>query len=105
MDGGTSFKSSIGCKLLAVIMLYAPYFVRSGLVYLLGVRGATFRVAGNLGYDWSSRGSSVVAGGAAVPGAYRLEFNTAVLPSYGPDERWRAFPLRCLSTVLDIKIT
>ena len=77
------------------------YFVRSGYVYLPGVSGATFRGAGIYGYDWSSRASSTRSDGAAIPSAYYLDFNASTVhPSFGPYERWRGFPLRCLSTVL-----
>ena len=70
------------------------YFVRSGVVALPGVSGATFRGAGIYGYDWSSRGS-------AATNAYSLAFHASTVhPSFGPYERWRGFPLRCLSTVL-----
>ena len=79
------------------------YFVRSGYVLLPGVSGATFRDAGVLGYGWSSRGSSTRYDGVATPSAYYLLFNaTGVTPSHGPYERWLSFPLRCLSTVLDM---
>ena len=79
------------------------YFVRSGYVSLPGVSGATFRDAGIRGYGWSSRASSTRANGSAIPSAYYLEFvASAVGPSNGPYDRWLSFPLRCLSTVLDM---
>ena len=72
------------------------YFVRSGYMTLPGVSGATFRYAGGVGDWWSSRA-------VAATTAYRLDFNaTAVYPSNGPAGRWHGFPLRCLSTVLDM---
>jgi len=74
--------------------------VRSGRL-ALPVSAGTFGYAGVRGYDWSSRTSSTIASGATTPSAYSLDFNaTGVYPSYGPWERWLAFPLRCLSTVL-----
>ena len=77
--------------------------MRSGGIRLIGVDGATFWRAGWNGYDWSSRGSSTSASGNSVPSVYRLQLNDdGVYPSNGPDHRWYAFPLRCLSTVLDI---
>ena len=77
--------------------------MRSGYVYLPGVDSATFITAGVRDFYWSSRGSSTNASGAAIPSGYGLGFNaTGVIPSDGPHERWAGFPLRCLSTVLDI---
>ena len=59
--------------------------------------------AGANGYGWSSRGSDTRYDGATMSSVYYLNFNAArVSPSAGPDARWFAFPLRCLSTVLDI---
>ena len=78
------------------------YFVRSGDVELRITTG-TFRGAGAYGIYWSSLASSTRADGAAIPSAYYLHFNaTGVRPSNGPDNRYRGFPLRCLSTVLDM---
>ncbi len=77
-------------------------FVRSGWIDL-AVSAGTFRYASVVGYDWSSRGSSIHADGAAIPSAYYLRFGPSdVNPSGGPNVRWHAFPLRCLSTVLDM---
>ena len=77
------------------------YFVRSGYVYLPGNSGGTFWLAGVDGYGWSSRGTSTRRDGAAIPSGRHLYFNTTgVNPSAGPNERFHAFPLRCLSTVL-----
>ena len=79
-------------------------FVRSGYVYLPGVSGATFRGAGIYGHWWSSRASSTRYDGSAIPSAYYLVFDpSAVYPSDGPSDRWYAFPLRRLSTVLDMQ--
>ena len=78
------------------------YFVRSGDVELPITTG-TFRFAGVGGIYWSSRASSASANGTTTPSAYNLNFNaTGVYPSNGPYERWLGFPLRCLSTVLDM---
>ena len=76
------------------------YFVRSGEFTL---HNGKFWLAGQDGYWWSSRGSSARDGGDIIPSAYRLSFNiTGTYPSGGPRERHYGFPLRCLSTVLDI---
>ena len=78
------------------------YFVRSGDVELPITTG-TFRFAGVGGIYWSSRASSAGANGTTTPSAYNINFNaTGVYPSNGPYERWLGFPLRCLSTVLDM---
>ena len=78
------------------------YFVRSGHVNLT-VSAGTFRYAGQWGYDWSSRGSSTRFDGVATPSAYVFAFSgTGVNPSHGPGDRFLGFPLRCLSTVLDM---
>ncbi len=74
--------------------------MRSGDIYLPNATG-TFRGAGEWGYDWSSRASSMRYDGADIPSAYFIDFGPSVVrPSYGPYIRYNAFPLRCLSTVL-----
>ena len=79
------------------------FFVRSGYMNLPGVSGATLRDAGSIGYWWSSRGSSTRFDGVATPSAYVFAFSgTGVNPSHGPGDRYHGFPLRCLSTVLDV---
>ena len=71
------------------------YFVRSGYVHLAYTAG-TFRLAGFLGYEWSSRVSP-----SSNTLAYWFEFlATESRPSWGPDARCAGLPLRCLSTVL-----
>lgn len=80
-----------------------PFYVRSGGFYLEdgSVGGPHSGVMGNHGQFWPSRASSTRYDGAAIPGAYSFAFTaSAVRPSHGPIERWYAFPLRCLSTVL-----
>ncbi len=78
------------------------YFVRSGYFHLTRSAG-TLKYAGVYGYEWSSRGSSTAANGTATPSAYYFDFHESVAyPSSGPNVRWYVFPLRCLSTVLDI---
>ena len=62
--------------------------MRSGYIELPKTAG-TLRNAGHNADYWSSRGS-------AATNAYNLEFNTAVNPSNGPNNRWYGFPLRCL---------
>ena len=74
--------------------------MRSGWIALTSTAG-TFRSGSHAGYWWASRGASARYDGAAVPSAYNLLFYvTDVYSSNGPDERWRSYPLRCLSTVL-----
>ena len=78
------------------------YFVRSGHVNLPGISGGTFRNAGQWGFTWSSQASSTDTAGNNTPSAYSLYFITLVSPSGGPFTRHYGFPLRCLSTVLDM---
>jgi len=67
--------------------------VRSGYVDL-PITAGTLRYAGARGYNRSSRSGDIA-------NAYYLRFDaTPVFPSYGPYDRYIAFPLRCLSTVL-----
>ena len=76
--------------------------MRSGYIYLLDTDN-TLRNASIAADDWSSRGSDTRYDSVSVPSAYDIAFNTdAVYSSFGPNERWHAFPLRCLSTVLDM---
>ena len=76
--------------------------MRSGHVNLLGISGGTFRNAGQWGFTWSSQASSTDTAGNSTPSAYSLYFITLVSPSGGPFTRHYGFPLRCLSTVLDM---
>ena len=69
-------------------------FVRSGDFYLANTSGI-FRAAGQYGRYWSSRTNIATT-------AYNLLFDTTVYPSRGPSAYYHAFPLRCLSTVLDM---
>ena len=91
----------VDCK----IDVFTVYFVRSGLVYFLPNTGA-FRHAGQVVYLWSSRGGNTnLSSGISSPGSYLLDIsytNGVVKPSQGPYARSYGFPLRCLSTVLDI---
>ena len=90
-------------KQSALWLFFVVDFVRSGSFYLPGASGATYSYAGVYGRYWSSRGLSTHANGSAIPSTYYLGFNaTDVYPSGGPDTRWDGFPLRCLSTVIDI---
>ncbi len=67
------------------------YFVRSGIVDPTNTAG-TFRHAGVIGYEWSSRTSPT-----SSTLAYWFEFNaTESRPSYGPYDRYNGLPLRCL---------
>ena len=65
------------------------YFVRSGAVVLAYTAG-TFRLAGLIGYEWSSRVSP-----SSNTLAYWFEFNaTESRPSWGPNNRYNGLPLR-----------
>ena len=76
------------------------YFVRSSDVELPITTG-TFRFAGVGGIYWSSRAAADTSSTSAT--AYYLAFDeSTVYPSSGPSTRWNGFPLRCLSTVLDM---
>ena len=76
------------------------YFVRSGRIGLT-VTAGTFGYAGQNGDGWSSRAAAYTSSTSAT--AYGLGFNeSTVYPSGGPYYRWYGFPLRCLSTVLDM---
>ncbi len=73
-------------------------FVRSGYMVTYSDK---FQHAGVHGFHWSSRASSINTNGSSVPSAYDLDFNdSGVAVSGGPNYRFYAFPLRCLSTVL-----
>ncbi len=69
------------------------YFVRSGNVHL---NNGSLRDSGRTGYDWSR--SAVAYGvGTWAANAYYLAFDlSTVYPSYGPDNRYYGFPVRCL---------
>ena len=73
--------------------------MRSGFFELPSTAG-TLRYAGHAADYWSSRAAYTSSTSAT---AYYLEFATAVNPSSGPSSRWLGFPLRCLSTVLDMQ--
>ncbi len=73
-----------------------PLFVRSGLINLPGINEAALRRVGEFIYDWSSRTYHTNTF------AYYLSFGDGEMsPSYA-NNRWYAFPLRCLSAVLDV---
>ncbi len=72
-------------------------FVRSGRLNLT-VSAGTLGNAGVDGYEWSSRAATYTSSTSAT--AYYLGFNAStVYPSYGPYERWRGRPLRCLTSM------
>ena len=99
--GVASSVSGTGVDGVAYNIAAGPlYFVRSGYVYLPTTAG-TFRDAGAYGIYWSSRGAAYTSSTSAT--AYYLQVEpSAVVPSDGPTNRWVGFPLRCLSTVLDM---
>ena len=99
--GVASSVSGTGVDGVAYNIAAGPlYFVRSARVNLT-VSAGTLGYAGQYGYWWSSRAAAYTSSTSA--NAYDLSFNaTAVYPSYGPSNRWNGFPLRCLSTVLDM---
>ncbi len=73
-------------------MVKLSIFVRSGYVHLPSTAGTLRRTSYHAAY-WSLH--------AAATNAYALEFDTAINPSV-ENNRWYGFPLRCLSTVLDM---
>ncbi len=82
---------------LARTKLAPLYFVRSGYIHL-SVTAGTFRYAGQLGFERSSR-TSPTSGTLA----YYLQVDvTIIYSSQGPYNRYYGFPLRCLSTILDM---
>ncbi len=87
----------------AALVLYKTYradFVRSGLINP-AYNAGTFWLSGERGYWWSSRGSDTRYDGVTMLSAYSLDFTTTgVNSSNGPNARWYAYSLRCLSTVL-----
>ena len=69
--------------------------MRSGIVHLPNAAD-TLRTLGRIADYWSSRGDDATM-------AYNLGFYaTDVDSSAGPNIRYYGFPLRCLSTVLDM---
>ena len=85
---------------LARTKLAPLYFVRSGHVYPANTAG-TFRYAGTYGVYWSLWAAAYTSSTSATAYYLRVE-PYAVRPSYGPSHRFNGFPLRCLSTVLDM---
>ena len=77
---------------LARTKLAPLYFVRSGIIDLHNT--STLRYSGLNNDDWSSQAY-------LAEHAYYLEFSTVVTTSR-EHNRWHGFPLRCLSTVLDM---
>ncbi len=69
-------------------------FVRSGDVALIA---GVLRDAGITSVYWASRAGTYTSSTSAT--AYRFGFTIVMYASYA-DNRWYAFPLRCLSTVL-----
>ncbi len=61
------------------------------------------RNAAQNGYEWTSRGSGTRFDGVLILSAYYPNLgSTGINPSDGPYNRFYGFPLRCLSTVLDM---
>ncbi len=74
--------------------------MRSGVIYTTNTAG-TFRHAGINGHWWVSRATTYNSSTSAL--AYEFHFGaTDVYTSGGPYTRYSGYPLRCLSTVLDI---
>ena len=72
--------------------------MRSGDIALTNTTGV-LKNASISGYNWPSRAVDY----ATSANAYYLVFNASeVFSSGGPTDRHYAFPLRCLSTVLDM---
>ena len=79
-----------------------PFSVRSGWIELSNLSG-TYRGVGQSGNAWLSRALSTNTGSTATPSAYYLAFDPKdVYQSLGPHAYALGFPLRCLSTVLDM---
>ena len=71
------------------------YFVRSGDIALTSINSSTLLGLNTVGYNWSSRSSTYSTS------AYDIMIESIVsVSTHGPDDRYYAFPLRCLSTVL-----
>ncbi len=69
--------------------------VRSGYFTLAHIEGV-LGLAGFHGYNWSSHSSSTNTH------TYALSINNTAIYSSGANNRYYGFPLRCLSTVLDM---
>ncbi len=68
--------------------------MRSGYIYLYG---GIIRDAAQVGYDWASRSYTDTIR------SYYLGFDTIInVSGSGNGGRFYGFPLRCLSTVLDM---
>ncbi len=67
------------------------YFVRSGWVNL---NNSALRSFGIYGYDWSR--SSIAYSSATSAKAYYLDFHASGVYPSSNDNRWLAFPVRCL---------
>ncbi len=75
--------------------------MRSGYIDLPGGNDGALRYTNASGHIWSSRGSTVRNDNITALSGYDLHFNVVnVASSFGPNDRWHGFPLRCLSTVL-----
>ena len=73
--------------------------MRSGGIATGHSTGTTWDL-GSAGYFWSLTTASKIQEKPGL-GAYRLIFyQTSANPSFGPDRRWYAFPLHCLSLLL-----
>ena len=71
------------------------YFVRSGAIH---VQMGRLRSLNANGYDWSITASSKHFNRLSTPSSYYLNITIAEIDSSsGPDNRWDAFPLRCLA--------
>ena len=74
--------------------------MRSGWLYPSILTGV-FRHAGAGSVWWSAGGTDTRADGTAGPSAYDLYiYLNTINPSHYNSDRYAAFPLRCLSTVL-----
>ncbi len=71
--------------------------MRSGIVNL-SITNGTMRFGGRDNHEWSSRAHTAGAN------AYYLSFDGSTVDA-SASVRWYGFPLRCLSTVLDIFIS
>ncbi len=73
---------------------HSTLFVRSGYIRLDYDSLRNFSLTG---YGWSNTATTYYGAGTWDANAYTLAFDAGtVYPSNGPNNRWQAFPVRCL---------
>ena len=83
-------------RIVGFILITGKKVVRSGYFTLAHIEGV-LGLAGFHGYNWSSHSSSTNTH------TYALSINNTAIYSSGANNRYYGFPLRCLSTVLDMQ--